>query len=199
MEDEREIDERENNLYWTKKEPRKSFATFQSNQNRLLSNSINQIDRKAAILIKINTTIVSATIVFFKNVSEISSGRLIGSVLVICLFVSLFLAILAVKPPMSILMKIYKTKIKPKYPNIAENIFLIGGDPSVSFEDYEKGYDEILKSVELQIGNPIRAMYIFEHKIHYSFRMIEWSYNAFIFGFLFSVIVFLISNFTNLI
>jgi hypothetical protein len=194
-----EKENKEGTLYWTKKEPRKSFATFQRNQNKLMANSLNQIDRKAAIMIRMNTTIVSGIIVFFKYISEISSGVLIGSVLVMSLATSLILAILAVKPPLKKSMKKFKSQIMTKYPDAAANLFLVGASIHLSLEEYEKGYDEVVKNQELQIGNAIRTMYVFENNINYSFRMIEYAYNAFIFGFLFSVIVFLITNLTHLL
>jgi len=46
-------------LYKTKKEPRKSFQTFLRNQNKLYVNSMNVIDRKSAILVKLNASVLT--------------------------------------------------------------------------------------------------------------------------------------------
>ncbi|WP_205728656.1 hypothetical protein, partial [Flavobacterium sp. J27] len=65
-------------LFETKKEPRKSLQTFLRNQNKMVINSFNMIDRKAAIMIRINATIISIIIVFFENVKDIKMGIYIG-------------------------------------------------------------------------------------------------------------------------
>lgn len=194
-----EKENKEGTLYWTKKEPRKALATFQRNQNKMMINSLNQIDRKGAILIRINTTLISGIVVFFKYVSKLESGKLIGSVLIICCFISLILSILAIKPHLKKLMYEFKTKIGSKYPDLAENLFLVGAMKDVSLEEYEKGYNELVHNQELQIGNPIRFMFLVEGVINKSFKQLEWAFNIFIIGFIFTVVVFLLSNLTNLL
>ena len=46
-------------LYKTDKEPRKAFATYMRNQNKMYVNSFNMIDRKAAKMVRLNATIIS--------------------------------------------------------------------------------------------------------------------------------------------
>lgn len=181
-------------LYWTKKEPRKSMATFLRNQNKLMVNSMNVVDRKAAILIRINTTLISGVVVFFNYVSEIEYGKLIGLVLVSCCFVSLILALLVAKPPISSVMRLFKKKISSKYPNPETNAFMVGLMGDLSLEEYERAYDKLVQSQELQIGNQIRTHYVIESQLKKAFQVLELSYMAFITGFVFTVLVFVFTN-----
>jgi hypothetical protein len=181
-------------LYHTNKEPRKSFATFMRNQNKLYVNAFNMIDRKAAIMIRVNAAIISAIIIFFKEIKHVDYGREFGVVMVFCSFLSLVFALNASRPHTFSLLKRYRTKIAGSYKDLKENLFSVGMQPSVSLEEYEKGYHEIVKNQELQVGNQIRAMYLFEQQINRSFKQIEISYGAFIIGFVLVVVGFIYSN-----
>ncbi|MEM9001819.1 MAG: Pycsar system effector family protein, partial [Bacteroidota bacterium] len=196
MEKEKIKDNKTGTLFWTSKEPRKSMATYQRNQNKFLVNTLNQIDRKAAIMIRINTTLISGLVLFFNYVSEIKGGTIIGTVLIVCCFVSLILAVMAAKPTITKFMNEHKRKIISKYPNPTHNLFIVGIMSHMSLEDYEKSYDELVQNQELQIGNQIRTHYIFETAVYKGFRMLEISYNAFIIGFVFTVLVFMLANLT---
>ena len=181
-------------LYWTKKEPRKSMATFQRNQNKIMVNMVNVLDRKAAILIRINTTLISGIVIFFEHISEIENGMLIGLVLVSCSFVSLVLALLAAKPPLTRIMKSHKKEIVSNYPEPETNSFMVGLSGYLSLKEYEEAYHKIVQNQELQIGNQVRTHYVFEKNMVRGFKILEHSYNAFLVGFVFTVLVFIFSN-----
>ena len=186
-------------LYYTKKEPRKAFATFMRNQNKMYVNSFNMIDRKAAIMIRVNATIISAIVIFFEHINDLDYGAIIGIVMVISSFISLMFAINASRPNTFSLLKRYKNNIGDKYPNLEENIFGVGMFDSVSLEDYEEAYNKLASSQELQIGNQVRTMYIFEAQVKKAFSHIEIAYTSFMIGFVIVVLAFLFSNFSNLL
>ncbi|MEO0572175.1 MAG: Pycsar system effector family protein [Bacteroidota bacterium] len=185
-------------LFWTRKEPRKSLATFQRNQNKFLVNSLNQMDRKAAMMIRTNTTLISGVVVFFEYISDIKNGALIGGVLVVCSFISLILALIAAKPPISKIMADHKNKVLSKYPKPIHNLFIVGMMGHLSLKDYEKAYDELVQNQELQIGNQVRSNYAIETNLVRGFRLLEFSYNSFITGFVFTVLVFIFSNYKKI-
>lgn len=184
-------------MFYTKKEPRKSFSTYMRNQNKLYVNSLNVIDRKAAIMIRVNATIISGIVIFFEHIQGIPQGLTIGLVMVIASFISLLTALSASRPNTFSVMKRHKNTIFKKYPNIEENIFLVGLYDNISLQEYEAAYDKLIKSQELQVGNQIRTMYLFERQLKRAFILIEIAYGSFIIGFIIVVLTFIISNLTN--
>jgi len=72
------------------------MGVYLKNQNRLIMSSISIADKKAAILIRVNTAIISALIVFESYFDgNASLGDKIIPILIIGLSISLIFAILA--------------------------------------------------------------------------------------------------------
>ncbi|MEM6719360.1 MAG: Pycsar system effector family protein [Bacteroidota bacterium] len=181
-------------LFYTKKEPRKTFQTFMRNQNKLYVNSFNVIDRKAAIMIRVNSTIVSGVVVFFEYIKNIEYGKFIGIALVVFSFVSLLFALNASRPNAFAMVKRFRKKVLSKYPETEKNIFLLGIYEHITLDDYEKAYHKLLTNQELQVGNQIRTMYLFEKQIKSAYQSIEIAYGAFIIGFVLVVLCFIVGN-----
>jgi len=181
-------------MYDTKKEPRKSFGVFLKNQNRLIMSSIAIADKKAAILIRINTAIISALIVFegyFEGNSSFNNQ--IVPILIIGLSISLIFAILAAKPFSYTMYKVFNKTIKKKYPNLEENNFMIFELPE--FNEYEDSMKKVLKSQNLQIGNLTRFNYFMSKSISRNFLQLEIAYTAFLITFLIVTIIYIKINF----
>ncbi|MEM6318570.1 MAG: Pycsar system effector family protein [Bacteroidota bacterium] len=176
--------------FYTKGEPRKSFATFMRNQNKFYVNSLNVIDRKAAIMIRVNATIISAIVLFFQHLEDVQFGIFIGTVMVLFSFVSLMSAISASRPDTFAMAKRYKETILKKRPKLEENLFLVGMHADKTLEQYEDAYHQVVENQELQIGNQVRTMYAFEKQIHKSYQQIEVAYTAFMVGFSVVVLIF---------
>ncbi len=187
---EKQRNESDSPIFETKREPRKAFATFLRNQNKLYVNTVNVIDRKAAIMIRVNSTIISAVVIFYDYIKEIQCGSVIGVSLVTFSFVSLMLAINGSRPNAFSFLKKYLEQIVGKYSNLEERIFTIGFNNSVSLDDYENAYDKTVKSQKLQIGNQVRAMFLFEKHQRKSIILMELSYISFMVGFSISVGIF---------
>lgn len=181
-------------MYDTKKEPRKSFGVYLKNQNRLIMNSIAIADKKAAILIRINTAIISALIVFESYFDgNASFSTQIIPILIIGLSISLIFAILAAKPFSYIMYKVFNKTIKKKYPNLEENNFMIFEVPD--FEKYELSMQKVLKSQNLQIGNLTRFNYFMSKSISRNYLQLEIAYTAFLITFILVTILYISSNY----
>ncbi|MEN0004687.1 MAG: Pycsar system effector family protein [Bacteroidota bacterium] len=197
--EEEEEEEEMHGLYYTKSEPRKSFATYMRNQNKFYVNSFNVIDRKAAIMIRVNSTIISAIVVFFEYVQSIQYGTFIAVIMVFFSFISMIYAINASRPAVFTMSKYYKSKVEHKYPQKENNLFIIGMYPKISLEEYEAAYDKLVRNQELQIGNQIRTMYVFEKQVYHAFHQIEIAYWAFMIGFSIVVFAFVFGIFNGIV
>jgi len=186
--------EENHELFWTKKEPRKSLSTFFRNQNKLMVNMLNMMDRKASMMIKINSTLVSGILVFFEHISQIEGGKSIGVIVIVFSFVSLVTAIFAARPPITKFTRDFKKKIGSKYDVAAKKVFMVGLSSHLDLDAYEASYNELVNNQELQIGNQIRTHYVFESELKKGFKMLEFSYNSFLVGFVLAVLIFLFNQ-----
>ena len=90
---------KERGLYYSKKEPRKALSTYLRNQNKFIISSLAIADRKAMIMIRINSTLASALIVFHDYVADyVQQGGTIASILIVGSVISLVCSIMAAKP-----------------------------------------------------------------------------------------------------
>jgi len=81
--------------YGTAAEPRKSLSTFLRNKNKADVSLVSILDRKAAILIRITTTLVSAIIVFHHYIDEnVILGSVISNILIAGMLITLILSLL---------------------------------------------------------------------------------------------------------
>ena len=191
----KETDFHENTgMYTTRKEPRKSFATYQRNQNKFYLSTLNLIDRKAAIMLRVNATILSASVIFFNYISSINFGVRIAIILIITSFTSLIFSILASKPNTLSFHKRFKRDIVSKYKKEEENLFMIGMSSDKTLEEYEKAYNKILNSQELQIGNQVRIMYLLEKEMKRGYFYLELAYSSFLVGLLILILVLFFAN-----
>ncbi|AZJ34127.1 hypothetical protein [Tenacibaculum singaporense] len=181
-------------LFTTKKEPRKSFATYQRNQNKFYLSTLNLIDRKAAIMLKVNATILSASVIFFNYITEINFGVKIAIILIITSFISLIFSILASKPNSLAFYKRFKRDVVSKYKKREENLFMIGMSSGKTLEEYEKAYNKVLNSQELQIGNQVRTMFLLEKEMKRGYFYLELAYSSFLIGLLILILVLFFAN-----
>jgi len=182
-------------MFDTQKEPRKSFATYQRNQNKFYLSTLNLIDRKASIMLKVNATILSASVIFFNYITEINFGIRIAAILITTSFVSLIFSILASKPNSISFYRRFKRNIVSKYKKEEENLFMVGMSSNKTLEQYEKAYSKVLKSQELQIGNQVRVMFLLEKEMKRGYFYLELAYSSFLIGLLILILVLFFANF----
>ncbi len=174
----------------------KTLDTYLKNQNRLLMNSISIADRKAAILVRLNTTLVSSLIVFesyFAASAQLSPYLV--PFLIIGLTLSLLFAILVSKPFSFTLYNILNKIIKKEYPKLEENnFFLIDNIP---FDEYEESMEKVIKSPKLQLGNLTRFNYFMSRSISQKFILLEVAYSLFMLTLAGVLIIYVVSRFIH--
>ena len=173
------IEKKEHGLYYTKKEPRKAFTNFQRNQYRALFNSMALTDRKSMILVRINTALISVLIVFNHYIMDhVPLGKSLIILALLGMGLSLITSMLSSKTPGFLIKRTLKGQIMPKYSELKYNVLMTFDSPSL--EEYEEAMNEVVNSQELQIGNQTRASYLFNRILMRQYRLLEFSYNAFI-------------------
>lgn len=181
--------------FGTKAEPRKALSTFFRNQNKLDISLVSILDRKAAILIRICSTIISALIVFHDFIdNNVDNGHLISIVLMIGLMITLVLAILATKPFVSKMKKTKKTQIDAHYQKLEENVFA-GSQVQCTLEEWENAMEVVVRSQDLQLGNQIRASYLIGQNNGFKSRLVDWAFNTFLCSFMIVGIIYIVSKF----
>ncbi len=186
----------QNDLYGTVAEPRKSLSTYLRNQNKMEVSLVSIMDRKAAILIRITTSLVSAIVVFHNYIEvNVENGMIISIVLIIGMTTSLILSILAAKPFGRIIFRIFNKEIMPSHPNLEENNFMILQDCTLA--EYEESMRKVVQSQNLQLGNQIRASYMISKYNAYKGRLVDLAYSVFLITFVLVAAVFLFSRIFN--
>lgn len=182
-------------MYGTAKEPRKALSTFLRNKNKSDISLVSILDRKAAILIRITTTLVSAFIIFHDYIVEnVPLGSQISTVLVAGMLVTLILSLLAAKPFGWIFSRVFKKEILPKHPNLEENIFY-AVEPC-TLEEYEDAMRKVILSQDLQLGNQIRANYMLTKNNGAKAVLLDAAYIVFLFTFIIVGAIFLFGKFS---
>jgi len=180
-------------LYHTKQEPRKALSTFFRNQFRMLINRMTMADRKAMIMVRINTTIISLLMVFHQQLDVLMpNGDMIAVVLLIGSGVSLVLSLLTANPIGAYVHRLFKyhREMKEKYPDFKYNNFMMM--KRVSLDEYEQSMDDVVRNQNLQIGNQVRASFMLSHYTICKYQLLQWSYNVFLLAFFISIGMFLI-------
>ncbi len=182
-------------LYGTPIEPRKSLASFLRNKNKSEISLVAILDRKAAILIRIATTLVSGLIVFHEYIdANVVYGHTIGSILIGGMLITLILSLLAAKPFGWIFGQVFKKEILPKHPNLEENIFY-AVEPC-TLEEYETAMGKVVKSQDLQLGNQIRANYMLSKNNGIKAIILDLAYVVFLLSFVVVGVIFLFGKFS---
>ncbi len=172
------------------REPQKLFHTYLRNQNKLYTNTLNMIDRKARMMISVSATAFSVPVLLSNRILEIKYGSTIILILTISSIFTLIFSVYAAMPYRNFVIGKWKNKR-----SLSESIFALGESKSSKLEDYEKAFKDIMFNQDLQLGNQVRSMYDFEKHIRKSFRFLARSYLVFIVGFSLVAILFIIGRF----
>jgi len=180
--------------YGTAAEPRKSLSTFLRNKNKADISLVSILDRKAAILIRITTTLVSAFIVFHNYIDEnVLFGGIMSDILIGGMLITLVLSLLAAKPFTWIFSQVFRKEILPKHPNLEDNIYF-AVEPC-SLEEYEEAMRKVVQSQDLQLGNQIRANYMITKNNGAKAMMLDLAYIVFLLTFVIIGIIFVYGKF----
>lgn len=146
-------------------------------------------DNKANILITINSIILSVVVsVLVRKLEE--NPKLIGPTIllvVVCLATTVF-AILATRPNVTT-GKFTRDDIKNK----RTNLLFFGNFHGMQVDDYEWSMKEMMKDSDYLYGSMIKDIYYLGKVLGRKYRRLRVAYNIFMFGFVLSIISFIIA------
>jgi hypothetical protein len=145
-------------------------------------------DNKANILITINSIILSVIVsVLLRKLEE--DPRLVGPTIMlvsVCLATIVF-AILATRPNVSA-GRFTRDDIKNK----KTNLLFFGNFHGMNVEDYEWSMKQMMKDADYLYGSLIKDIYYLGKVLGKKYRFLRIAYNIFMFGFVISILTFVI-------
>ena len=179
-----------------KKKKEKAKTSNRSVQTMFRINAANQMrlsdmaDNKAHILLTINSVIISVLISFIFRKLETESKLLIPALsFLFTSLVTLVSAILVTRP------KVNRSHFTAEdVQNRKVNLLFFGSFHSVKYEDYEAGMKEMIKNKDYLQSSIIRDNYNLGKVLERKYRKLNFAYGFFMFGFVISVISFIIAE-----
>jgi predicted metal-dependent HD superfamily phosphohydrolase len=145
-------------------------------------------DTKSNIMISINTIILSIVVsVLFRKLEEFPRLVLPTLMLVITCLVTIVFAILATRPNVAS-GKFTREDIHNK----KTNLLFFGNFHNMTLKDYEWGMREMMKDYDYLYGSMIKDIYFLGKVLARKYKLLRLSYTIFMFGFVASIITFLI-------
>ena len=150
-------------------------------------------DTKANIMISINTIILSILVsVLFRKLEEYPLLLIPTIMLVVTCLITIVLAILATRPSVS-----SGTFTKEDIRQKKTNLLFFGNFHKTELKDYEWGMREMMNDYEYLYGSMIKDIYFLGKVLARKYRLLRLSYTVFMFGFVSSIIGFLIATMTG--
>ena len=172
-----------------KKTGQKGIDTFLRNSYRTHIAYSSLADKKANIMIKFNSIVISILIVFFESITDLSPAAYLSGIIFLCsALISLGFATLSARPEITKL-----NKSKHDLDLRKRNLLFFGNYVDMDIEDYEIAFDAMMQDYKLVYGNMARDLYFLGKVLDKKFRYLKWSYNTFLTGLGFTVFAFLIS------
>lgn len=156
-----------------------------------LENHINlsgMADTKANIMISINTIILSIVVsVLFRKLEDFPHLVVPTLILVFTCLTAIVMAILATRP------NIAEGKFtREDILNKKTNLLFFGNFHNMALKDYEWGMREMMKDYDYLYGSMIKDIYFLGKVLAKKYKFIRLSYTIFMFGFVASIVTFLI-------
>jgi predicted metal-dependent HD superfamily phosphohydrolase len=150
-------------------------------------------DTKANIMISINTIILSIIVsVLFRKLGEFPHLLIPTLMLVATCLVTIVMAILATRPNV--------TKGKFSFKDIEDkkaNLLFFGNFHNMELKEYEWGMREMMKDYDYLYGSMIKDIYFLGKVLARKYKWLRLSYTIFMFGFVSSILIFLIQMILN--
>lgn len=178
----------ENHQYRKKKG--QYFNSFLRNQSKFYVNAFSIVDRKAAIMIRINSMIIPVLFFLSNDMDAIVFGKAIALILISTSIISLVFAVNGSRSNFFRYRMLSKQKGNARTAALKEDIFIIGWH-DISLDAYKKIYQKVADNTELQILNHAHVTYKMDEYLRKAFTQLELAYLAFMIGFVLSSIVFL--------
>ena len=176
------------------RQDQKALDTFLRNSYRTHTALSALADRKANILIRFNSILISILLIFFKEIIEINPAIFLsGFTFLITSLGSLVFATMAARPHVT---RLNSSSLKT-LETIKQDLFFFGNFVDLPLPRYEQAFQEMMVDRKLIYNNMIRDIYHLGKVLDVKFRYINWSYNIFLAGLTITVIAFIISFFLN--
>lgn len=169
---------------------RKLRSTVQTYYRTAYSNHIQLsdiADKKAHIMISVNSIMLSVAISMLTYHSYTDNNPLLILPIVIFMvtgLTSLIFSVLSSRPRIS-------TKVPETKDKNASNFIFFGNFVNLSLDEYEDAVDTMLRDGALLYGNMTRDIYYLGKVLDKKYRLLTFSYNVFMLGFVATVIAFL--------
>lgn len=158
-----------------------------TSQNHLMLSQM--ADNKSNILITINSIILSVVVSVLVRKLEENQNLIVPTIMliVVCLSTTVF-AILATRPNLSS-GRFTRDDVKGK----RTNLLFFGNFHGMSIDDYEWSMKEMMKDGDYLYGSLIKDIYYLGKVLGKKYKFLRIAYNIFMFGFVMSIISFIIA------
>lgn len=147
-------------------------------------------DNKANIMISVNSIIISIVVtVLIRKLEEFPNFIIPAILLVATCLTAMVFSILATRPKVS-----HGVITKDDIEHKRGNLLYFGNFHQMSLEDYSAGMEKMLSDSEYLYGSMTRDIYYLGKVLGKKYKLLRQSYNVFMFGFIISVIAFLIAS-----
>ncbi len=175
------------------KETPRALQTFLRNQYKVATQYSSMVDRKANIMIHLNSFLISGLVIFSKVVDYFTTPEIIVMIFfIIAAIISLTYAALAARP----------VPIKEKHKsgsrdNITEYLFNRQHFGDLDRKEYEKAFDAVIRDQSLIYKNTARELFVSHKILLMKFKRLRVSYNVFLVGIGVTAIVFIVVRAIN--
>ena len=146
-------------------------------------------DNKANIMISINSIILSVLVsVLFRKLEDYPHLVIPGLILVFVCLTTIVFAVLATRPQVS-----SGTFSKEDIVNKRTNLLFFGNFHNSQLDDYMWGMKEMMKDADFLYGSMIKDIYFLGLVLGKKYKMLRKSYTVFMYGFIVSILAFLIA------
>lgn len=150
-------------------------------------------DTKANIMISINTIILSIIVsVLFRKLGEFPHLLVPTLMLVATCLATIVMAILATRPNVS-----KGTFTRKDIEDKKANLLFFGNFHEMELKEYEWGMREMMKDYDYLYGSMIKDIYFLGKVLARKYKWLRLSYTLFMFGFVSSILIFLIQMILN--
>ena len=169
--------------------PSRTMFTFLRSRYHFFTHAIAIADRKANIMVRLNSMIISGLIVFFKLYGSFTKVEvIILAVLLITTITSLTFATIAAQPTSKA-----KMNRTDRDEDAASHLFNFRRTEDFPFEEYRDGFDQIMNDNQLIYGNMARDLYQLSGNTTYKYRQLRVAYKSFRMGLIVVVALFVVT------
>lgn len=169
------------------KEARRAIQTFFRSSFRVQMGMVSLADRKANILIRLNSLLISGMVIFYKNITTYNEMATISVVIfLVTLGVSLIFATIAVTPSSELVSNSDLTD-----DDTAGQMFMYTHYVKMKPLQFEKNFDKMMKKSGLIYGSMARDLYQFGKVIVRKYQLLKIAYTTFTVGLIITIVLFL--------